>query len=307
MRRLTSYEAGWDIDNLALLLEYFSEVETPSSWKDAHAHALFVFIECSNIQTLITKYLAIDNASCDINIFLRSWLYGIPTYFGHLVTKYTVHCTSSYSKQLLLIIISDLRYCGMYDEWWLLLPQLIVNNWISTLETKWNHKTRWTSSTNELLYASLERKTKEATWKCCTYGRELACLKQNKTIRYDEEGSTKESLICNLRNDNQWSMDRERKGKYNLTTKARQAVVGGNRQGLAVLWMVGGYKQLDEGAGRQIWKCFDPLNCVASAAFRKHGTWCNYGTWVQTWTWYFRGKCMSQQSLDLDHIRDRLV
>jgi len=43
-------------------------------------------------------------------------------------------------------------------------------------------------------------------------------------------------------------------GKYNLTTKARRAVVGRN-------------KQLDEGAGRQIWKCLDPLNCVASAAF----------------------------------------
>ena len=40
---------------------------------------------------------------------------------------------------------------------------------------------------------------------------------------------------------------------------------------------VGGYTQLDEGAGRQIWKCFDPLNCVAPAAFRKHSTW------VQIW------------------------
>ncbi len=34
-------------------------------------------------------------------------------------------------------------------------------------------------------------------------------------------------------------MDRVRKGKYNLTTKARRKVVGRN-------------KQLDEGAGRQI-------------------------------------------------------
>ena len=28
-----------------------------------------------------------------------------------------------------------------------------------------------------------------------------------------------------------------------------------------------GYTQLDKGAGRQIWKCLDPLNCVAPAAF----------------------------------------
>ena len=40
------------------------------------------------------------------------------------------------------------------------------------------------------------------------------------------------------------------KGKYNLTTKARREVVGRN-------------KQLDEGAGRHIWKCLGPLNCVA--------------------------------------------
>ena len=33
-------------------------------------------------------------------------------------------------------------------------------------------------------------------------------------------------------------------GTYDLTTKARQAVVGSS-------------KQLDEGAGRQIWKCLD--------------------------------------------------
>ena len=50
------------------------------------------------------------------------------------------------------------------------------------------------------------------------------------------------------------------KGKYYLTTVARRAVVGRN-------------KQLDKGAGRQPWKCFDLLNCVASIAFRKHGTW----------------------------------
>ena len=36
--------------------------------------------------------------------------------------------------------------------------------------------------------------------------------------------------------------------------------------GLVVLWMVGRYKQLDEGAGRQIWKCHDPLNCATVAA-----------------------------------------
>ena len=43
-------------------------------------------------------------------------------------------------------------------------------------------------------------------------------------------------------------------GMYDLTTKARWAVVGRN-------------KQLDEVTGRQTWKCLDPLNCVASAAF----------------------------------------
>ena len=43
-------------------------------------------------------------------------------------------------------------------------------------------------------------------------------------------------------------------------------------------------KQLDKGAGRQIWKCHDLLNGVASFVFRKHGTW------VQTWTWNFRGR-----------------
>ena len=36
--------------------------------------------------------------------------------------------------------------------------------------------------------------------------------------------------------------------KGNLTTKARLGVVGRNTQ-------------LDKGAGRQIWKCLDPLNC----------------------------------------------
>ena len=44
------------------------------------------------------------------------------------------------------------------------------------------------------------------------------------------------------------------KGKHNLTTGARWAVVGRN-------------KQPDEGTGRQIWKCHDPLNCVTPAAF----------------------------------------
>ena len=39
-----------------------------------------------------------------------------------------------------------------------------------------------------------------------------------------------------------------------LMTHARWAVVGRN-------------KQLDEGAGRQSWKCLDPLNCVAPVAF----------------------------------------
>ena len=48
-------------------------------------------------------------------------------------------------------------------------------------------------------------------------------------------------------------------GKYDLTTKARRAVVGRN-------------KQLDEGTGRPIWKCLDPLNCVTLGAFRKHDT-----------------------------------
>ena len=47
---------------------------------------------------------------------------------------------------------------------------------------------------------------------------------------------------------------------YSITTMARRKVVGRN-------------KQLDECAGRQTWKCLDPLNCVASIAFRKHGTW----------------------------------
>ena len=35
---------------------------------------------------------------------------------------------------------------------------------------------------------------------------------------------------------------------------------------------VGRNIQLDEGTGRQFWKCLDPLNCVASVAFGKHGT-----------------------------------
>ena len=39
------------------------------------------------------------------------------------------------------------------------------------------------------------------------------------------------------------------KGEYNLTTEARWAVVGRN-------------KQIDEGADRQTWKYIDPLNCI---------------------------------------------
>ena len=46
---------------------------------------------------------------------------------------------------------------------------------------------------------------------------------------------------------------------------------------------MGGYTQLDEGAGRKIWNCLDPLNCVAPAAFGKHGAK------VQTCTWNFWG------------------
>ena len=57
--------------------------------------------------------------------------------------------------------------------------------------------------------------------------------------------------------------------KGNLMTKARRMVAVRN-------------KQLDKGTGRQIWKCLDPLNCVASVAFRK------CCTWVQTWTCHFR-------------------
>ena len=40
---------------------------------------------------------------------------------------------------------------------------------------------------------------------------------------------------------------------------------------------MGRYKQLDEGAGRQIWKCLDLQNCIALVVFGKHGTW------VQVW------------------------
>ena len=39
-------------------------------------------------------------------------------------------------------------------------------------------------------------------------------------------------------------------GVYDLTTKSGRVVMGRNTQ-------------LDEGAGRQIWKCPDPLNCIA--------------------------------------------
>ena len=45
------------------------------------------------------------------------------------------------------------------------------------------------------------------------------------------------------------------KGKYDLATRAGRAVVGRNKQ------------QLDKGTGGKKWKCHDPLNCVASAAF----------------------------------------
>ena len=58
-------------------------------------------------------------------------------------------------------------------------------------------------------------------------------------------------------------------GEYKLATKANRNVVGRK-------------KQLDKGACRQTWKHHDPLSCVASVAFRKHGTW------MQTWTWHFR-------------------
>ena len=75
---------------------------------------------------------------------------------------------------------------------------------------------------------------------------------------------------------------------YDLTTNDRRAVMGKNTQ-------------LDEGTGRKTWKCLDPLHCVASAAFRKHSTW------LQTWTWHYQDKCMSQQSLDIGHRRDRLM
>ena len=85
------------------------------------------------------------------------------------------------------------------------------------------------------------------------------------------------------------------KGNYNLTTNARRKVVGRN-------------KQLDEGAGRQIWKCLDPLNCVALAAFRKHGTW------VQIWHMganmdleFSGGGLYWAWALDFGHIRDHLT
>ena len=67
------------------------------------------------------------------------------------------------------------------------------------------------------------------------------------TVRsYHQNGRQRSEVI---------SMSKQvQKSKYNLTTKARRAVVGRN-------------EQLDEGAGRQTWKCLDPLNCVAPAAF----------------------------------------
>ena len=54
---------------------------------------------------------------------------------------------------------------------------------------------------------------------------------------------------------------------------------------------MGRNKQLNEGAGRQTWKSHNPLNCVASAAFRKHCTW------VQTWTWHFQGGAVPAEPL----------
>ena len=77
-------------------------------------------------------------------------------------------------------------------------------------------------------------------------------------------------------------------GSYDLTTKARRAVMGR-------------HKQLDGGAGRQIWKCLDPLNCVAMAVFWK------LGTWVQTWTWIFWGRTVPSWTLNLGHTRDCLA
>ena len=82
-------------------------------------------------------------------------------------------------------------------------------------------------------------------------------------------------------------------GKYNLTTRARRAVVGRN-------------KQLDKGGGRKKWKCHHPLNCAALAVHVKlwlhfestaHG--CKHGlgifgvhcinqlssTWLRPWAW----------------------
>ena len=95
-------------------------------------------------------------------------------------------------------------------------------------------------------------------------------------------------LLMNQRESNE-HMGTVSFGKYNLTTKARQKVVGRN-------------KQLGESTGRQTWKCLDWQNCVALVAFRKHGTW------VQTRTWHFQGRtCINQQSLNLGHKWDRSV
>ena len=58
----------------------------------------------------------------------------------------------------------------------------------------------------------------------------------------------------------------ESKGKFNLTTKARRAVVGRN-------------KQLYEGAdtGRQTWKYHNSLNCVAWLHLESMAHGCKHG------------------------------
>ena len=55
---------------------------------------------------------------------------------------------------------------------------------------------------------------------------------------------------------------------------------------------MGRNKQLDEGADRQTWRCHDPLNCVASVALRKHGTW------VQIWHMGKEGDCEDVSTSD---------
>ena len=78
-----------------------------------------------------------------------------------------------------------------------------------------------------------------------------------------KKGARDEFCIYFSRNDSEVFRSTEQyrvsKGLYKLMTKTRQKVVGRN-------------KQLDKGAGGHTWKCLDPLNCVASVAFRKHDT-----------------------------------